>query len=294
MTHARTETETPNATAPGGNTFSSHAAAPQLRPYIRAYRFFDLDGSVPYTVPAWTRTMMLFRYGDFFYAYFPDGRTLPHLGGSFFGSTTRPLAYGGVTGRYCFVAVEFQPLAMQALVRERGDSFTDEVVDAGAVYGDLPIRLVVEQLSAARSTADRCAVLDRFFEPRLTGRECPIDPALQELLAQVRVARGPLSIGRLMQASGLTERTLRRRFTTATGLAPQLYQSILRAERALAMLYSAPWAKPADIVGACGFTDQAHLVHELRRFALATPGELRRTRDAGPGPLQDFFHLDAV
>ena len=39
----------------------SRLPTPDLRPYITAYRFFDPDASLCYTVPAWTRTMMLFR-----------------------------------------------------------------------------------------------------------------------------------------------------------------------------------------------------------------------------------------
>ena len=267
----------------------SRFPAPQLRPYITAYRFFDLDASVPYTVPAWTRTMMLFRYGDFFYAYFPDGTAVPHLGASLFGTTTRPLAYGGSSGRYRFVAVEFRLPAFCAAVGEGAGAFTDRVVEAGAVYGDGLMGLIVEQLCEARSVEARCAVLDRFFASRLRNREVSLKPELAEALSRLGEGRKPLTVGRLIALSEMPERTLRRRFKEITGLSPQLYQSIRRVERALGRIYHIPQAPAADIVATCGFSDQPHLIREMRRFALATPGELRRNQDAGPGPLKDFF-----
>ena len=240
----------------------SRLPAPSLRRHIRAYRFFDLDASRAYTVPAWTRHTMLFRYGDFFYAYFPDGSSGPHLGVSLFGATTRPLSYGGTTGRYRFVAVEFRPAVMPALLRERADAFTDCVVEASAFNGNQRVSLVIEQLS--------------------------------EAISRIDTTIGPLSMGRLARMSGMSERTLRRRFKAATGLSPQLYHSILRAERALGMIYHAPGTSTFDMVSKCGFTDQSHLIHELRRFTLVTPGQLRRDNAVGPGPLRDFFRSETT
>jgi len=272
----------------------SRLPAPSLRRHIRAYRFFDLDASRAYTVPAWTRHTMLFRYGDFFYAYFPDGSSGPHLGVSLFGATTRPLSYGGTTGRYRFVAVEFRPAVMPALLQERADAFTDCVVEASAFNGNQRVSLVIEQLSEATSAEGRCDVLNRFFESSRQEKKVVVHPNIMEAIGRIDTTIGPLSMGRLAKMSGMSERTLRRRFKAATGLSPQLYHSILRAERALGMIYHAPGASTFDMVSKCGFTDQSHLIHELRRFTLVTPGQLRRDNAVGPGPLRDFFRSETT
>ena len=266
----------------------SRLPAPSLRRHIRAYRFFDLDASRAYTVPAWTRHTMLFRYGDFFYAYFPDGSSVPHLGASLFGATTRPLSYGGTTGRYRFVAVEFRPAVMPALLREHADAFTDCVVEAGAFYGDRQVSLVIEELSEATTAEGRCDVLNRFFEPSLQAKKVEAHPDILEAIGRIDTTTGPPSMGRLAKMSGMSERTLRRRFKAVTGLSPRRYHTVRRVERAMGLIYHGP-AAAIDIVTACGFTDQVHLIHELRRYALATPKELRRNLATGPGPLRDFF-----
>ena len=263
--------------------------APHLRSYIRAYRIFDLDAAPAYTVPAWTRNTMLFQFGDIFQAYFPDGRAAPRLRASLLGATTGPLSYGGATGRYRFVAVEFVPAVMHGLVREPAGAFINCMVDGGAFYGTQAMDLVIEQLSDASTSQTRCAVLDRFFESTLAGADVAVDPCISDVIGHIDTNRGPISMGLLAQTSGMSERTLRRRFKAATGLSPQSYHTIRRVERALGFIYHMPGAATIDIITACGFSDQVHLTHELSRFTLATPGKLRRDTAVGPGPLRDFF-----
>lgn len=268
---------------------ASYLPSPPLRSFIHAYRFFDLDAAPAYTVPAWTRNTMLFQFGDIFQAYFPDGRAAPRLRTSLLGATTGPLSYGGAEGRYRFVAVEFVPAVMHGLFREPAGAFTNCMVDGGAFYGTQAMDLVIEQLVGASTSETRCAVLDRFFESRLAGADVTVDPGISEVIGHIDTNRGPISMGLLVQTSGISERTLRRRFKAATGLPPQSYHTIRRVERALGFIYHMPGAATIDIITACGFSDQVHLTHEVRRFTLATRSELQRDSNVGPGPLRDFF-----
>ena len=237
---------------------------------------------------------MLFRLGDFFHARFPDGRRVPHLHASFFGPTTRPLTYGGEEGRFSFVAVEFQPLVMAALLREELTEFTDRVVGARGFCDRSLIDALMERLLGSSGTESLCAALDRFFTRWLPESVPEPEPGVRRLVAHLRRSRETPSIRRLKEISGMSERTLRRKFTGVTGLSPRLYQAILRAERTFGIIYHNPEARAADIVDACGYSDQAHLIHEVRRFALATPGELRRNRITGPAPLRDFFGPEVI
>lgn len=70
----------------------------------------------------------------------------------------------------------------------------------------------------------------------------------------------------------LAERSVRRRFLTATGLTPGTIRQIRRARTALSLLQS---GRPIlDTVQEAGYFDQPHLTRGLKRFTGWTPAEI--------------------
>ena len=73
------------------------------------------------------------------------------------------------------MAVEFRLPVFCTAVGEGAGAFTDRVVDAGAIFGDGLMGLIVEQLSEAKTIDARCAVLNVFFASRLKSREASLE-----------------------------------------------------------------------------------------------------------------------
>ena len=71
----------------------------------------------------------------------------------------------------------------------------------------------------------------------------------------------PLRLGELARSAGISERTLSRAFTTATGLTPLRYQQLLRLERAEHLIGQGDTVESA--AHAVGFTD-ARMLRRLR------------------------------
>jgi AraC-like DNA-binding protein len=82
------------------------------------------------------------------------------------------------------------------------------------------------------------------------------------------------------EASGLTPRTVRRRFVRATGLTAGQIRQIDRARQAAALLQQG--ASVADTVHATGYFDQPHLSRALRRLMGFSPAALRRLDGEAP------------
>lgn len=85
----------------------------------------------------------------------------------------------------------------------------------------------------------------------------------------------PLSLSRLADVSGLSERQLGRRFRKATGESPGEYLQHLRCR------YGKEWLKSSDLSVAeiaqlCGFSDASHFGRVFRRWQGASPSEYRR------------------
>ena len=70
----------------------------------------------------------------------------------------------------------------------------------------------------------------------------------------------------------LSERTVRRRFLTATGLNPRSIRQIRRARKALGLIQSG--SPVLDTVHEAGYFDQPHLTRALKRFIGWTPAEI--------------------
>lgn len=97
------------------------------------------------------------------------------------------------------------------------------------------------------------------FVTRLVREEVLVrDPIVQQTMLRESVA--------------LTERSVQRRFSRATGLSYGTVRQIHRAQRAAALLIGG--TSILDTVDLTGYADQAHLTRSLKRFLGKTPGGL--------------------
>jgi transcriptional regulator GlxA family with amidase domain len=61
------------------------------------------------------------------------------------------------------------------------------------------------------------------------------------------------------------------------GITPKLYCLLLRLSQVLRQIASGAPVDWADVALACGYYDQAHLVHEFREFCGLSPGSYLAT-----------------
>jgi AraC-like DNA-binding protein len=77
-------------------------------------------------------------------------------------------------------------------------------------------------------------------------------------------------------ASGVTLRTLQRRFRDDVGVGPKQYQRIVRFRRAMRLLQQGGFRGAARAATLAGYYDQAHFIRDFRRFAGTTPSRFHR------------------
>lgn len=98
-------------------------------------------------------------------------------------------------------------------------------------------------------------------------------------LATLERDRLPSSVRDLSIRWGMTERTLERRFDVWLGVRPKQHLRYLRFERLLPRLLGGEAC--ATLASEFGYSDQSHLIREVRAFADASPTELVRERTHG-------------
>lgn len=100
-----------------------------------------------------------------------------------------------------------------------------------------------------------------------------LNPGLPEALEALRSA--DRSIPRIARSLGVSLRTLQRLVTDETGRPPLFWQRLARARQAArSVLAQTPLA---EVAFRHGFSDQAHLCRELKRWLGVSPGRLARS-----------------
>lgn len=87
-------------------------------------------------------------------------------------------------------------------------------------------------------------------------------------------------VRRLSEWLGISNRQLQRRFVDAVGYGPKMLQSILRFQRLLYMSHEKHAGQSlAEFAADAGYSDQAHMTREVRRFASCSPTALLPSAD---------------
>jgi AraC-like DNA-binding protein len=211
-----------------------------------------------------------------FWRVLPDGcadalfDVAAQAGGRWVGTMTRALEVSG-QGRADLFGIRFAPGGLAAMA---GASLQD-LSDATADLGMLPLPALdgLRDALCDRATFDeRCAAADAALLRALpSALPVPLAPVLSWLDACPSLPDVPALAARL----GTSGRTLERRFLEGLGVRPKQHLRYLRFERARRLLPRRD-LRVADIAAALEYSDEAHLIHEFRRFAGETPGAFRR------------------
>jgi transcriptional regulator GlxA family with amidase domain len=118
------------------------------------------------------------------------------------------------------------------------------------------------------SSSARIACVESFLLQNL--RQDREDPVFSRASSWLRRNPG-LRMRKLASLLGISERQLSRGFRAACGTSPKQYARLARVEKVVAARKSGlGWT---DVAYACGFTDQAHLIHDFGTIVGGTPAE---------------------
>jgi AraC-like DNA-binding protein len=154
-----------------------------------------------------------------------------------------------------------------------GDVPAGEVRDAQPDLDRLWSAADADALTARLTTAGAgwaaTAELERALAARLPA--FTPDPVVLRAVDVLDTARPP-ALGALARDLGLSDRQLRRRVTDAVGYGPRTLHGVLRFQRATAAARNGvSWP---DAAARTGYSDQPHLIREVRRWSGRTPTAL--------------------
>ena len=131
-----------------------------------------------------------------------------------------------------------------------------------------------EALAQARTSAERFAIVEKFFQVNLRTR--PAEPAISRAAALLR-SHPQLRVRQLAARMDISERQLLRGFNAMFGMGTKQFARVARLEGVMAArACGATWG---DAAYQLGYSDQAHMINEFTEIVGVSPAELVR-----PGP----------
>ncbi len=190
---------------------------------------------------------------------------------------------------HCF-GISLRAIGWKALIGLPANEVADRVLDAETLFGS-EVRALHARLQAAQDRPDAIETMIALVEPFLLAHRKPVPPAHLALARAVRewAASAEPTIDALYAAAGMGERQVMRLCNEYYGGPPTHLKRKFRAIRAAMRIYQGE--DPMD--AAEPFSDQSHMINEIRHFTGHTP----RTLQMGIDPVlavnldNETFHM---
>lgn len=249
-------------------TFITRPARGRLEGLVDRFWLVEESGcpSVPETICPDGRTEIVLHLGDPMLERggAKDRRQPQHL---LVGQMAAPVTIVP-TGRVAMVGARLAPGALHRLLPIPQDRISGQIIALDSVW-ERWTRETVDAVGSAATPATRLAALERAFEAIAPESSTATATRWLDLaIRRLQASGGMASIARLADDLGFSRRQFERRFREHVGLPPRLFGRIVRFQRAFQSLGV---ESGASIAARCGYADQAHLVHEIKRFAGQTP-----------------------
>ncbi len=269
-----------HASESGSWRIASLAPAEHLAPYVDALYAYDErdtafrrrrelpDGSA----------VLVFNLGKDLRVEHPAGALSAFgEGRGFFSGASSTYAVTETDGSQTGAQIKFSLLGARLFLRRPLDELGDALVDPSQAFGRDAAELG-HRLADALSQEERLQLLSRAVELRL-GSTKAIAPEIA--FAFRRLSRADVRIAAIAREIGMSRERFSKTFRREFGLTPKTFARVRRFARALRE--RKPSLDGAALAAHCGFVDQAHMIHDFREFAGATPARLwrRELPDAG-------------
>jgi AraC-like DNA-binding protein len=167
------------------------------------------------------------------------------------------------------MAAPFFPLPMNEV--------SDRVLDADLLWGD-DFSFLRELLFEIPEIDLKFFAVEDFLLSRFRSRLI-LNPAVDYALAEIIRQPDQISLARISQRIGYSQKHFISMFKRQVGLTPKAYLKIIRFQKAITEIEKSGEVDWARISQDCGFYDQAHFINDFKSFSGFTPERYLKHRN---------------
>ena len=130
-----------------------------------------------------------------------------------------------------------------------------------------------ERVTGAGNSEERVLIIQQYLLKQL-AKQKERDRTIEHWLWQVNFFKGQLTVAELSRKVNISERQLGRRFNHSIGLSPKEFTRVNRFIHSLTHLKKYPSISLTEVAYESGYYDQAHFIHDCKKYTGLTPGEL--------------------
>jgi len=129
---------------------------------------------------------------------------------------------------------------------------------------------IEDRIFLAENTQRRSRIIQNYLQLQLS-RNGFIDKGIEFCVNEIKHANGQISVDTLADKAGISNRQLVRRFDKCIGLSPKEFIRITKFISSLDRMNFAKNQSLTEIAVDSGYYDQAHFIHDFRKFSGMTP-----------------------
>lgn len=176
--------------------------------------------------------------------------------------------------RFHGVQLDLTPRGAVHLLGRPIADLADRCVPLGDLLGHGLVDRLADRLDAASTWASRFDLVESLLLRRSAASAVAVRPEVAWAFERLTATGGAAPVQDLARELGWSRRHLSGQFAATFGVPPKAMGRLVRFERASAWLERCDRPDLATVAATTGFTDQAHLVRDVRAFSGLTPTEL--------------------
>ncbi len=251
--------------------YTEFPPSPPLRRYVESY--WHMQSGPQYSRSAADKIMpdgcieLIFNVADAFKRFHANG-TIEIQPQILVAGQMMSYALIAPMGQVKLWGIRFRPGGALAFLHVPLYELTDQILAGTAILGAWAGKLQ-ERLDLAHGRRAGIKLIEAALLQRLHERwQC--DPLIEEAVRRILATEGRAQVEGLFADLGLGGRQIERKFQMMVGLRPKMLARIIRFQKVFRSTSHKPDSWSAVAV-ACGYYDQAHLIHDFQQFAGQNP-----------------------
>lgn len=187
---------------------------------------------------------------------------------------SRPMDVQMRKGTGC-LAICFHPGMAYKFFKEPMHIFSDTTISLSDVWHAVATE-IEERLAGICSNDARVERVQRYLLKQLTCEKYDLHVAY--CLNQAHLSGGQISVSKLTDDIGLSQRHLSRKFQQFVGLSTKEYLRVCKFIKSLHYLKKYPALSLTEVAYESGYYDQAHFNRDYKNYSGHSPGEVARAQ----------------